>query len=125
MRIAIWLIALSWLLVAPLSCDDDGGGKISRYCHALCAYQDECTEWFDEQWDDFEDCERECKEGVLEGSLGDVCRAQALDLYICQYENTVAEDCDGTGVMDECDNQFDAYQDCMEEHGQDGWGEQH
>lgn len=120
MRIMFWLIAVLGLLAALGSCGDDGEGKVSRYCSAMCEWYDECTDWFDDEWDDHAECERECKEDVFDGTLGDVCRAETLDFNTCQYEYAAAENCDMSGVMDVCDDEHDALQDCLEQHQQNG-----
>jgi len=117
MRLCFLLVGAG-LVAALLSCDGGGGGgKITAYCSAWCEWNDECTEWFDDEWDDMGDCTGECRSDTIDNLGTNPCRGQWLDFYTCYYAES-ADDCYGVDAYEECDSQWDRLEDCWDEHDQ-------
>jgi hypothetical protein len=112
---------MTGLLAMLVSCDSGGGGGlISEYCDAYCGWQDECNEWFEDEYGSLGECKSECREHAIQDGAGSACGEEWLAYYSCYYEE-LRQDCTGFEVTDECSGEADDLQDCAEEHYDDDY----
>jgi hypothetical protein len=104
------------LFAASASCDSGGSGRVNRYCEAFCTWQDNCTDWFDDEWDSQGECVGDCKEDLADSWDSGECRSEWLSYYTCYYE-AIADDCNGAEGWD-CGDQWERLEDCWEENDQ-------